>query len=47
MKAIDIEPTTGADTRSATEVVSKETLLRESHLHRSHVRRVDAKEPSR
>jgi hypothetical protein len=42
MKAIDIEPTTGADTRSATEVVSKETLLRESHLHRSHVRRVMA-----
>lgn len=42
MRKITIEPTKGADTRSATEVVSKETLLRESHLHRSHVRRVMA-----
>lgn len=42
MKQITIERTTGADTRSATEVVSKDVLLRESHLHRSHVRRVVA-----
>lgn len=42
MRKITIEPTTGADTRSATEVVTKEVLLRESHLHRSHVRRVVA-----
>jgi hypothetical protein len=38
MKII-IEATTGADTRSAKEIVSKEVLLRESHLHRSHVRK--------
>lgn len=42
MKTITIEPTIGADTRSAKGPVSKEVLLRESHLHRSHVRRVMA-----
>lgn len=42
MKKVTIEPTTGADTRSATEIVTKDVLLRESHLHRSHVRRVMA-----
>jgi hypothetical protein len=42
MRKITIEPTTGADTRSATEVVAKDVLLRESHLHRSHVRRLMA-----
>lgn len=42
MKTIVIERTTGADTRSATEIVAKDVLLRESHLHRSHVRRVMA-----
>jgi hypothetical protein len=42
MKTIEIEPTTGADTRSATEIPAKEVLLRESHLHRSHVRRLMA-----
>ena len=42
MKRITIEPTTGANTRSATEIVAKDTLLRESHLHRSHVRRLMA-----
>ncbi len=42
MKTIQIEPTTGADTRSASEIPAKDVLLRESHLHRSHVRRVMA-----
>lgn len=42
MNRIIIEPTRGADTRSATETPSKETLLSESHLHRSHVRRAMA-----
>jgi hypothetical protein len=37
-----VEPTRGADTRSAAGEVSKEVLLRESHLHRSHVRKVMA-----
>lgn len=40
MKKIQIEKTVGADTRSAREPVSKETLLRESHLHKSHVRKL-------
>ena len=39
---ITIEATPGADTRSAKEIVSKEVLLRESHIHRSHVRKVIA-----
>jgi hypothetical protein len=39
---ITIEATTGADTRSAKEIISKEVLLRESHLHRSHVRKAMA-----
>lgn len=39
---ITTETTTGADTRSAKEVVSKEVLLRESRLHRSHVRKAMA-----
>jgi hypothetical protein len=42
MKNITIEPTTGADTRSAKGPVSKEVLLSNSHLHISHVRRVMA-----
>ena len=40
MKKIQIEKTTGADTRSAKGTVSKETLLSESHLHRAHVRKL-------
>lgn len=39
---ITIEHTDSADTRSSKEVPSKEILLRNSHLHRSHVRRVMA-----
>lgn len=42
MKKIQIEKTVGADTRSAKEPVAKDTLLRESHLHRSHVRKLMA-----
>lgn len=42
MKEITIESTTGADTRSAKGPVSKEVLLSNSHLHRSHVRRAMA-----
>ena len=37
MDKVIIEKTRGADTRSATSVVDKETLLRETHLHKNHV----------